>query len=125
MKRMLLFGIVALGAPALSCAAAWADPGAGAQAVVHATNATMAASHPMDYSDGRRWMSGNFNPGIGFRQQPVLCHVQSTFGTEMSRTDTSGMAAPRTIEIVYVARMGSMCGMAPFYGFGFTYPVNP
>ena len=121
MKRVLLLGIVAAGAMALTCAVARADS-QGSAGVVHAANASMGINRPMDYSTSWR---GNFNPGLNFRPQAVLCHVQSTFGQGSSWTLTPGMGEPRPIDVVYVARMGSTCGMAPFYGFGFIYPVSP
>lgn len=121
MKRVLLLGIVAAGALALNCPAAQADSQS-SPGVVHAANASMAINRPMDYSTSWR---GNFNPGLNFRPQAVLCHVQSTFGQGTSWTLTPGMGTPRQIEVVYVARMGSTCGMAPFYGFGFISSVDP
>ncbi|HET9392691.1 MAG TPA: hypothetical protein VFO29_04085 [Candidatus Rubrimentiphilum sp.] len=123
MKRVLLFGIAAVSALALNCPAASADSQTFNPGLVHA-NASMPVNHPTDYSTSWRGM-GNFNPGLGFRQQAVLCHVQSVFGTNTSGTMTPGMGAPRPIEVVYVARLGSTCGMAPFYGYGFMSPISP
>jgi hypothetical protein len=115
MRRMLFLGVVAVAAWSLSCATVWADtPSSGAQGAMRAPNAAMTVNRPTDYSDGIRRQYGNFNPGLVARQQMVFCRVRSSLGMDSSRP----------VEIVYVAQMGSACGIPPFYGFGFSVPVN-
>jgi len=116
MRRMLFMGIAAAAAWTLTGALASADPpsGGGAQAIMRPPNAGMAVNRPADYSEGMRRSYSNFNPGLGARQQTVFCRVRSSFGMDPSRP----------VEIAYTTQMGTACGIAPFYGFDFNYPVN-